>query len=582
MNMQKLSLASLSSIFILLLIADNCQGAAFLSKWLLSPVGHRRQNPGSLWQCPALPPDMTYCSHTVASSDSVQEANIWIALLSSRCHPQTMKFICTVYNPVCLHSHQVMPILPCQEFCNEVRNGCISRMYLFGFKWPQQVDCDRFPSEETSMCISSKRESVTCTPCSQEPTRENIIKQYCKADVVVKSQISGVTAYGNTSSLLVSLDRISEQLLPQPPVPTPRNQIKPNGLFIPSPGFVDTNDERFLMMSQAKRLDGEFDLKKRASGEIIPQADQPMDSATAPKSKQFGVTPELSKSEKRKRRRERRLLNMTGGMHRRDKRSPYMPAVSSELEASLGQSMLLECAGCALQLPTSPMAPNSAIRWLVMAKKLNKTRANLTYPAPSLQIISIMSWQKDDAGFRDALRDIRTIPKAILCNPNTKVELNLDGFHRGEPTTPQPAPARPAVRTSWSRQGWMAQERLATIPRKFPANFESLFQNDAASGNRKNRKHRKHQIQNQKQGQKQSAEPVKVAKVQPKLEDDKERKRQRRKARKEKLAKMTYQQREAWKARRQTRRAQRQKLRGRQVGQRKNSGQVNGSHISSL
>lgn len=117
--------------------------------------------------------------------------------------------------------------------------------------------------------------------------------------LVVKSQISGVTAYGNTSSLLVSLDRISEQLLPQPPVPTPRNQIKPNGLFIPSPGFVDTNDERFLMMSQAKRLDGDFDLRKRASGEIIPQADQPMDSATALKSKQFRVTPELSKAEKR-------------------------------------------------------------------------------------------------------------------------------------------------------------------------------------------------------------------------------------------------------------------------------------------
>ncbi|KAM3188033.1 hypothetical protein ACTXT7_001086 [Hymenolepis weldensis] len=265
---------------------------------------------------------------------------------------------------------------------------------------------------------------------------------------------------------------------------------------------------------------------------------------------------------------------MTSEVHRRDKRSPYTPAVLSELESSLGQSMLLECAGCALQLPTSPMAPNSAVRWLVMAKKLNKTRANLTYSAPSLQIISIMSWQKDDANFRDALRDIRTIPKAILCNPNTKVELNLDGFHRGEPTTPQPAPARPAVRTSWSRQGWMAQERLATLPRKFPANFESLFQNDAASGNRKSRKHRKHQMQKQKQGQKQSAEPVKVAKIQPKIEDDKERKRQRRKARKEKLAKMTHQQREAWKARRQTRRAQRQKLRGRQVGQRKNSDQL--------
>ncbi|VDO04341.1 unnamed protein product [Rodentolepis nana] len=386
--MHKLYLILISSIlFQLLLIADRCQGAAFLSKWLLSTVGHRRQNPGSLWRCPALPRDMTYCSHAAASSDSVQEANIWIALLSSRCHPQTMKFVCTVYNPVCLHSHQVMPILPCREFCYEVRNSCISRMHLFGFKWPQQVDCDRFPSEETSMCISSKRESVTCTPCSQEPTREKIIKQYCKADVVVKSQISGVTTYGNASSLLVSLDRISEQLLPQPPFPTPGNQIKLNNDFIPSPGFVDTNDDRLLLMSQARRLDRDFDLKKLPLSEIIPQADQPTDSAAAIKPHQLGVTSEASKTERRQATLNTRYLTVFQNQCLKVNfgRSSYTPVVSFELEGSLKQSLLLECAGCALQLPTSPMAPNSAARWLVMAKKLNRTGSNLTYPVPSLQ-----------------------------------------------------------------------------------------------------------------------------------------------------------------------------------------------------
>nr|CDS31455.1 secreted frizzled protein 5 [Hymenolepis microstoma] len=581
--MQKLHLILLSSIFFqILLIADKCQGAAFLSKWLLSTVGHRRQNPGSLWRCPALPLDMTYCSHAAASSDSVQEANIWIALLSSKCHPQTMKFICTVYNPVCLHSHQVMPILPCREFCYEVRNACISRMHLFGFKWPQQVDCDRFPSEETSMCISSKRESVTCTPCSQEPTREEIIKKYCKADVVVKSQISGVTAYGNASSLLVSLDRISEQLLPQPLVPTPGNPNKLNSYFISSPGFVDTNDDRLLMMSQSGRLDRDFDLNKLPLSEIIPQADQPTDSATVVKPHQLGVTSEISKTEKRKERREKRLLNRAGGKRRRDRRSPNTPVVSPELEGSLKQSLLLECAGCDLQLPTSPMAPNSAARWLVMTKKLNKTRSNLTYPVPSLQIISIMSWQKDVTGFRDAIRDIHTIPRAILCNPNAKVELNLDGFHRGEPSTQQPLPPHQGVRNSWSRQGWIANERLATPPGKLPANFEGLFQNDAAVGNRKTKRPLKQQMQKRRQGQMQNLESSKVSKIQNNIEDDKERKQKRKRARKEMLAKMTPQQRDAWKSRRKARRAQRQMLRGRQRGHRNNNNPTNGSNVSPL
>ncbi len=148
-------------LLILLFFAlfGSTEGAAFLSKWLLSSVG-RRPTPGSLWQCPELPPDMTYCSQPQFSPQaSVQEANVWIALLSSRCHPKLMKFVCTVHNPVCLHSHQVMPIQPCREFCEEVHSSCVSRMYLFGFKWPEQVDCSRFPSEKDSMCVSSKRES---------------------------------------------------------------------------------------------------------------------------------------------------------------------------------------------------------------------------------------------------------------------------------------------------------------------------------------------------------------------------------------------------------------------------------------
>ncbi|KAM7537868.1 hypothetical protein Aperf_G00000068828 [Anoplocephala perfoliata] len=569
--MHTLSLVLISS-FLLLIITNGCLSAAFLSKWLLSPVGRRRQNPGSLWQCPALPPDMTYCSHTVASSDSVQEANVWITLLSSRCHPQTMKFVCTVYNPVCLHSHQVMPILPCREFCNEVRNACVARMYLFGFKWPHQVDCDRFPSEDNSMCISSKRESVTCTPCSQETSRENIVKQYCRADVVVKSQIFGVTAFGNTSSLLVNLDRVSEQLLPQPPIPTPGTHLKPNGLFASSTGFVDTNDERFLLMNQARRREFGFDPEKQAINEIIPQADQPVDSSIAARSQKPGAALELSKAEKRKRRREQRLRNKIGGKQRRDKRSPYA-LISPELEASLGQSMLLECAGCSLQLPTSPMAPNSATRWLVMAKKLNKSRMNLTHPAPNLQIISLMTWQKDDTGFRDALRDIRTIPKAILCNPNAKVELNLEGFHRNEVTTPKPLPMRPTIRTSWSRQGWMTMQRQPTPPWNLPAPFEGLFQNDAAVGNRKTKKQRRQMKRWRKQ--RQGAENAK-GKEKPKVEDEKERKRRRRKARKEKLARMTPQQRDSWMARRRARRAQRQKLGDR--SQHRTKDQINGSH----
>lgn len=112
-----------------------------------------------------------------------------------------------------------------------------------------------------------------------------------------------MTALGNTSSLLVNLDRVSEQLLPQPPIPTPETHLKPNGLFASSTGFVDANDERFVLLNQDRRRELGFNSEKQASSEFVPQADQPVDSASASSSsarlQKSGVPLELSKAERR-------------------------------------------------------------------------------------------------------------------------------------------------------------------------------------------------------------------------------------------------------------------------------------------
>lgn len=190
-----------------------------------------------------------------------------------------------------------------------------------------------------------------------------------------------------------------------------------------------------------------------------------------------------------------------------------------------------------------------------------------------------MAWQKDSPGFRDALRDIRTIPRAILCNPNTKVELNLDGFHHTETTTPLPTPLRQSIRTSWSRQGWVTHPRQPTPKWNLPAPFEGLFQNDAAAGNRKPRKQRR-QMRNQRNhsGQRQIDDPVK-AKMKHKSGDEKERRWRRRRARKERLASMTPQQRAAWLSQRRARRAQRLS-KGRRTSHHQTYNQTNGSRVS--
>ena len=48
-------------------------------------------------------------------------------------------------------------------------------------------------------------------------------------------------------------------------------------MFVPSTGFVDTSDERFLMISQARRLNHEFNLDKQTNDIVVhEQADQPV------------------------------------------------------------------------------------------------------------------------------------------------------------------------------------------------------------------------------------------------------------------------------------------------------------------
>ncbi|VDD79218.1 unnamed protein product [Mesocestoides corti] len=434
---------------------------------------------------------------------------------------------------------------------------------------------------------------------------------------IVKSQISGVAAFGNTSSLLVTFDKVSERLLPQPPLPSTGN-TKPRRFFAQgalSHGFMDTNDERLQLLHQARRVKPKSKPRpqatveeKKAVATVGEQADQPnvfpkAQTTISPKLEttdptKSAIDPEAQKAERRKRRREERNRGKPG-RRRRDKRSSffYYPISKDPIP---GQNMLLECAGCSLQLPTSPMAPNSATRWLVMAKSLEKSRINGTVGAPNLQaremnncdkirscatlgtITSLMPWQKDTPGFRDALRDIRNIPRAILCNPNTKVELNFDGFQRSEQTTPPPFPQRYPIRTSWSRQGWAPWQRTPNPTWNLPSPFEGLFQNDAGSaaasaGNREKKKRRRQMQRRRKNQTKNTNQRTGDAK---KLRE--EERRLRRKARKERLARMTPAQRMAWTARRRARRARRKELESRRRLQQRPHNLTNGTNSSLL
>lgn len=84
-------------------------------------------------------------------NEVLQQASSWIPLVQKQCHPDTRKFLCSLFSPVCLDDVDE-PIQPCRSLCERVRDGCAPVMSAFGFPWPDMLDCDRFPADN-DLCI---------------------------------------------------------------------------------------------------------------------------------------------------------------------------------------------------------------------------------------------------------------------------------------------------------------------------------------------------------------------------------------------------------------------------------------------
>ena len=64
-------------------------------------------------------------------------------LVRVKCSPDIKFFLCSVYVPVCTVLDRAIP--PCRLMCETARKDCEGIMNRFGFKWPELLDCQRFP-----------------------------------------------------------------------------------------------------------------------------------------------------------------------------------------------------------------------------------------------------------------------------------------------------------------------------------------------------------------------------------------------------------------------------------------------------
>lgn len=76
-------------------------------------------------------------------------------------HPcsQYLKFfLCAAFVPMCSPNVD-NPILPCQRVCEEVRTDCSPLLQQFGYSWPEQLECTKFPDGGLCMHPYSQSDS---------------------------------------------------------------------------------------------------------------------------------------------------------------------------------------------------------------------------------------------------------------------------------------------------------------------------------------------------------------------------------------------------------------------------------------
>ncbi|RZC42028.1 frizzled [Asbolus verrucosus] len=90
------------------------------------------------------------------------EVHQYFPLIKIECSPALQLFLCTVYFPVCTILES--PVPPCRSLCLAAKSGCESVMLKFGFKWPDNLNCDQYPDNTNNLCVEN---NITISPTTE-------------------------------------------------------------------------------------------------------------------------------------------------------------------------------------------------------------------------------------------------------------------------------------------------------------------------------------------------------------------------------------------------------------------------------
>ncbi|RWS27913.1 Frizzled-7-A-like protein [Leptotrombidium deliense] len=118
--------------------------------------------------------------------DAGMEVHQFFPLVKVQCSPDLQFFLCSMYAPVCTILEKAIP--PCRSLCQSARNGCEALVNKFGFRWPESLECSKFPEGGgDELCVgetgghrsaSSVEQSSKVLPGKQSKTSNTTVSRH--------------------------------------------------------------------------------------------------------------------------------------------------------------------------------------------------------------------------------------------------------------------------------------------------------------------------------------------------------------------------------------------------------------------
>lgn len=149
-------------------------------------------------------------NHTNQNAAEKLLAHIGSAAVGSDCSIYFEPFLCSAIYPIC--TNHFKRIEPCRELCMAVRESCGQTLRDNNYNWDEDLDCNQFPSSESSICVWTRGNPCEAivdshSPSVSEHTPTVMPTLKCSGHLVV-TENSNLSRFGSLGNCSESCDGV--------------------------------------------------------------------------------------------------------------------------------------------------------------------------------------------------------------------------------------------------------------------------------------------------------------------------------------------------------------------------------------